>query len=214
MKKVLIIAWREFMETVKTKAFLLGAVIFPLLMIALIFMTEKIMKAGAGERMELRTIAVIDDTGKDLMKDFVEGAKQHNADDPKRPIEFVKAEQPAEVHLGRTRGGHAPVDEGQAAGPVRLESHVHRGEVAVQQRAGELLARRDERRGVQGQSEHAVTDLARALYGRATRSALDHVLLVVFDLPYGAVRRHLLAGAQPPERLRGDLARALRAALA
>ena len=62
--------------------------------------------------------------------------------------------------------------------------------------------------------EAAVADLARALHGRATRSALDRVLLVVFDLPYGAVRRHLIAGAPPPARLREDLARALRAAIA
>jgi AcrR family transcriptional regulator len=62
--------------------------------------------------------------------------------------------------------------------------------------------------------EAAVVELARALFGRATRAALDRVLLVVFDLPYGAVRRHLIAGAEPPERLRADLARALQAAIA
>jgi AcrR family transcriptional regulator len=62
--------------------------------------------------------------------------------------------------------------------------------------------------------ETAVAGLARALHGRATRAALDQVLLVTFDLPYGAVRRHLIAGAEPPERLRADLERALRAALA
>ena len=72
----------------------------------------------------------------------------------------------------------------------------------------------DELRELNRPVEAAVVDLARALYGRATRSALDRVLLVVFDLPYGAVRRHLIAGAQPPERLRGDLERALRAAIA
>jgi AcrR family transcriptional regulator len=72
----------------------------------------------------------------------------------------------------------------------------------------------DELRELNRPVEAAVADLARALYGRATRSALDHVLLVVFDLPYGAVRRHLIAGAQPPERLRGDLASALQAAIA
>jgi hypothetical protein len=37
---------------------------------------------------------------------------------------------------------------------------------------------------------------------------------VVFDLPYGAVRRHLIAGVPPPARLREDLGRALRAAIA
>jgi AcrR family transcriptional regulator len=72
----------------------------------------------------------------------------------------------------------------------------------------------DELRELNRPVEAAVADLARALHGRASRPALDHLLLVVFDLPYGAVRRHLIAGALPPERLRGDLARALRAAIA
>lgn len=62
--------------------------------------------------------------------------------------------------------------------------------------------------------EAAVVDLARGLYGRASRATLDRVLLVVFDLPYGAVRRHLISGAEPPGRLRADLARALEAAIA
>ena len=61
--------------------------------------------------------------------------------------------------------------------------------------------------------EAAVAGLARALHGRATPAAVGHVLLVVFDLPYGAVRRHLIAGVDPPQRLRADLERALRGAL-
>jgi AcrR family transcriptional regulator len=72
----------------------------------------------------------------------------------------------------------------------------------------------DELRELNRPVEVAVVELARALYGRASRAALDRVLLVVFDLPYGAVRRHLIAGAKPPERLRADLARALEAAIA
>jgi len=61
--------------------------------------------------------------------------------------------------------------------------------------------------------EAAVARLARALHGRATPAAVGRVLLVVFDLPYGAVRRHLIAGVDPPQRLRADLERALRGAL-
>ena len=59
--------------------------------------------------------------------------------------------------------------------------------------------------------ERAVVDLARGLYGRASRAALDRVLLAVFDLPYGAVRRHLIAGRPLPSGLRGELARAIAA---
>lgn len=57
--------------------------------------------------------------------------------------------------------------------------------------------------------ERAVVDLARRLYGRRTRAALDRTLLAVFDLPYGAARRYLIAGAPLPSGLRADLSHAV-----
>ena len=47
--------------------------------------------------------------------------------------------------------------------------------------------------------ERAVVQLARRLYGRRSRAALDRTLLAVFDLPYGAARRHLISGAPPAQ---------------
>jgi AcrR family transcriptional regulator len=61
--------------------------------------------------------------------------------------------------------------------------------------------------------ERAVVDLAKRLYGRAGAGAVERTLLAVFDLPYGAVRRHLIAGKAPPRGLRADLERAISAAL-
>jgi AcrR family transcriptional regulator len=61
--------------------------------------------------------------------------------------------------------------------------------------------------------ERAVVNLARRLYGNRTRAALDRTLMVVFDLPYGAVRRYLITGARIPPGLRADLARAISAVL-
>lgn len=59
----------------------------------------------------------------------------------------------------------------------------------------------------------AIVDLARRLYGRRSRAAVERTLLAVFDLPYGAVRRHLIAGDPLPTNLRGDLTLAVRAVL-
>jgi AcrR family transcriptional regulator len=61
--------------------------------------------------------------------------------------------------------------------------------------------------------EAAVVALARRLYGRSTRAALNRTLLAVFDLPYGAVRRYLIAGTRLPAGLRDDLAHAVNAVL-
>jgi AcrR family transcriptional regulator len=61
--------------------------------------------------------------------------------------------------------------------------------------------------------ERAIVQLARRLYGRRSRAALDRTLLAVFDLPYGAARRHLIAGTRLPRGLRADLSRAVNAVI-
>ena len=61
--------------------------------------------------------------------------------------------------------------------------------------------------------EAAVVTLARRLYGRPTRATVNRTLLAVFDLPYGAARRHLIAGTELPPGLQDDVARAVRAVL-
>jgi AcrR family transcriptional regulator len=62
--------------------------------------------------------------------------------------------------------------------------------------------------------ERAIVDLTRRLYGKSTRAAINRTLLAVFDLPYGAVRRYLLAGVRLPRGLRGDVERAVAAVIA
>src|SRR5260370_23825612 len=46
--------------------------------------------------------------------------------------------------------------------------------------------------------ERLIGRLAVQLFGQANARARELITLAVFDLPYGSVRRHLLAGAAPP----------------
>ena len=59
----------------------------------------------------------------------------------------------------------------------------------------------------------AVTALARRLFGRATRDAIERTTCAVIDLPQGAIRRHLVQGVPVPRGVRSQLAAAIRAAL-
>jgi len=61
--------------------------------------------------------------------------------------------------------------------------------------------------------ERALVQLARRLYGGRSRAALDRTLLAVFDLPYGAARRHLITGSRLPRGLRADLSSAVAAVI-
>ncbi|HEX8086473.1 MAG TPA: helix-turn-helix domain-containing protein [Solirubrobacteraceae bacterium] len=59
----------------------------------------------------------------------------------------------------------------------------------------------------------ATRDIARRLYGRATRPAIERALTAIVDLPQGAIRRHLVDGTPLPAGLRAQLEAAVRAAL-
>jgi AcrR family transcriptional regulator len=59
----------------------------------------------------------------------------------------------------------------------------------------------------------ALTSLARRLYGRATRDAVERTTCGVIDLPQGAIRRHLIAGTEIPRAVRAQLIAAIPAAL-
>lgn len=58
-----------------------------------------------------------------------------------------------------------------------------------------------------------VKDLARRIYGRASRRTLDRVIMAVFDLSHGAVRRPLANGEKLAPQRREALEAAVRAVL-
>ena len=62
--------------------------------------------------------------------------------------------------------------------------------------------------------EAVVKDLARRIYGRVSRQSLDRVLMAVFDVPHGAVRRPLTNGETLSPQRRDAVEAAARAVLA
>jgi AcrR family transcriptional regulator len=62
--------------------------------------------------------------------------------------------------------------------------------------------------------EAVVKELARRIYGRASRRSLDRVIMAVFDLSYGAVRRPLATGEKLSRDRREAVEAAVRAVLA
>lgn len=71
----------------------------------------------------------------------------------------------------------------------------------------------DELRELNRPVARGVAQLAQRLYGTRARIARERTLLAVFDLPYGAARRHLIAGSRLPAGLREDLERAVAAVI-
>jgi AcrR family transcriptional regulator len=61
--------------------------------------------------------------------------------------------------------------------------------------------------------EAALVELARRLFGRATRDNIERTVCALVDLPIGATRRHLIAGSPLPRTLRRQLEATVRTAL-
>ena len=98
----------------------------------------------------------------------------------------------------------------QEPADARLLVSFRRDDLILTAPSGELA---DELEELNRPVQAAVVTLARRLYGRSTKAALNRTMLAVFDLPYGAVRRYLLTGSKIPAGLRDDLARAVEAVL-
>jgi len=93
---------------------------------------------------------------------------------------------------------------------ARLLASFRREDLVRSTASGPLI---DELHELNRPVERAVADLARRIYGKRTRAALNRTLLAVFDLPYGAARRYLIAGQKLPSGLRADVARAVSAVI-
>lgn len=61
--------------------------------------------------------------------------------------------------------------------------------------------------------ESAIAQLAHDLYGTSSASHRQRTALAVIDIPYGAIRRSLIAGTTPPGNVRPLVQRAIRAVL-
>lgn len=85
MNKIVTVAAREFVETVKTRTFLFSSLAMPLLILGMVFGTEKISELADEEQMPMQTIAVADETGK-LLDALQSHVAQHNEQNPKRPM--------------------------------------------------------------------------------------------------------------------------------
>jgi ABC-2 type transport system permease protein len=132
MNKIVAVAIREFLETVRTRAFLFGVIIMPLLITGFIFGGERLTRVAERETLPPRRIAIVDEHG-GVYPALAAQLAEHNVQNPNRPFEPVRV-------------------EGPAADPAALAPQVDRGEyyayiviprAAVDADAETTLARRD-----------------------------------------------------------------------
>jgi len=122
---------------------------------------------------------------------------------------FVAALEQEDAGKAALAGAMSIIDFCEAhPADARLLAAFRREDLIKSIPKGELA---EELEGLNRPVERAVVQLAQRLYGSRSREALDRTLLAVFDLPYGAARRHLIAGVPLPPGLRADIGRAVAA---
>ncbi len=90
MQKILKIAQREYIETVKTKAFIFGILMLPIMIGAIIFFVRRMSPDKAGPQPPVK-VAVNDLSG--VLADEIEASfKKHSQKNPKRQIQFHQLE--------------------------------------------------------------------------------------------------------------------------
>lgn len=91
MNKIMTIAWREFFETVKTRAFFIGVILMPALIVGVIYGASAIERMARNEAAPLRTIAVLDQ-GAGVFKPLKMQIDKYNTENPKQPLAIVESD--------------------------------------------------------------------------------------------------------------------------
>lgn len=179
MSKILTIAAREFLETVRTRAFFLTVVVMPLIIMLAMFGADRIGKFAEQEQLPVRKIAVIDDTGK-LFDALVTLVDKFNKENPKRVFKLLdeRSTDPAALTT--------QVESGALYAYLRIPAEVITGDVPVE------LARKDRQlragQALQGFVNTAVHD------ARFEAAGVDLELVRKLQRPVGVMAIDLKTG--------------------
>lgn len=90
MRKILKIAQREYIETVKTKAFIFGILMLPVMVGLIIFFVKRMSPEKAGPQPPVKV--VVNDLSGELIDEIKVSLEKHNRKNPKRQIQFHQLE--------------------------------------------------------------------------------------------------------------------------
>jgi len=102
MSKILAVAVREYLDTVKTKAFLFGLLVMPALITGLIFVTTRLTKQSEEKEWGTRKVAVLNGERR-FYAALVERATLNNEEDPGHSVAFEPVQAPEDAEAARSR---------------------------------------------------------------------------------------------------------------
>ena len=123
MHKTLLVAKREYTETVKTKTFLIGVMMTPLMIVGLMFMTKVMEGRGEKESLPDRRVAVADESGQlgSLLK---EQFAEHNKRFPNQRLIYEPVQPKGDDWAPALEAAKAQVQKGEIKGLLVIEPNV------------------------------------------------------------------------------------------
>jgi ABC-2 type transport system permease protein len=100
--KIVTVAIREYIETIKTKTFVISSFLLPLVMICVIFATEKISELSEQEKVPTRHIAVVDNTGV-VYDELSRKIDEFNKKNPQRKLELERIDAGDDEQISKLR---------------------------------------------------------------------------------------------------------------
>lgn len=108
MTRVVTVALREFVETVKTRAFFIGVILMPVLVMGVVFGTRRIADFAGAQPIAPRRVAVADEHGA-VFAHVERAVAEYNAANPARRFELVHTDPDPhggyEARLAQVRAG-------------------------------------------------------------------------------------------------------------
>ena len=109
MQKILKVAQREYIETVKTKTFIFMILMLPVMILLIVYFAGKLKDSGSADRPSLK-VAVTDLSGSDQFRTQIEASfEKHNTDNPGRKVELQESQATEEQEKERLRRGELDV---------------------------------------------------------------------------------------------------------
>jgi ABC-2 type transport system permease protein len=124
MQRILKVAQREYIETAKTKTFIIGLLMTPVIIGAIIFFTSRFSGSKAGPRPPINV--AITDLSKQLAEDLDTSFDNYNENNPSRQILLHHLEVKQDSNEVQTQG-KARLRNGQAEVYIVLDQDILRG---------------------------------------------------------------------------------------
>jgi ABC-2 type transport system permease protein len=139
MQRILKIAQREYIETAKTKTFIIGLLMTPVIIVGIIFFTRAVMGGKAGPRPPIRV--TVTDLSKTLAEDIKTSFDDYNTRNPNRQFLLQRLDVQQDANSTEAKGktklrngqldAYVVLDKDIIEGPGKIRFYTYKPKPAI-----------------------------------------------------------------------------------